>query len=181
MNKTIIKKDAAKINSGGTRRSVQTKKRIVKAPGGDYNFETGVPVSSLSVPEIANEKEFKAAIDEINEIMNKGEGNLTQQETHRLRLLSLAVRNFDRTTYSIERPKTLGSVLDLQKYQRGWKQKQMAQALGVSEAKLSLIISGRQKPDANVLKAMHEKLGIDGNFILEVIYPNLALILYTTL
>ena len=169
MEKNIIKKETTKTISGGSRRSIHAKKRIVTAPGGDYNLETGVPVSNLSVPEISNEKEFKAAIDEINEIMNKGEGNLSLQETNKLRLLSLAVRNFDRTTYSIERPKTLGSVLDLQKYQRGWKQKQMAQALGVSEAKLSLIISGRQKPDANVLKAMHEKLGIDGNFILEVI------------
>jgi HTH-type transcriptional regulator/antitoxin HigA len=168
MNKTIVKKEPAKA-TGGSNSSARAKKREVKAQGGDYNLETGVPVNNLLVPEIANEKEFKAVIDEINEIMNKGDGNLTQQETKKLRLLSLAVRNFDRATYSIERLRTLGSVLDLQKYQRGWKQKQMAQALGVSEAKLSLIISGRQKPDVNVLKAMHVQLGIDGNVILEVI------------
>ena len=168
MNKNLIKKEAAKtVKSSNS--SVQAKKRIIIAPGGDYNLETGVPVKNSSVPEITNETEFKAAMDEINGIMNKGEGNLTQPETKKLRVLSLAIRNYDRATYSIERPKTLGSVLDLQKYQRGWNQKQMAQAFGVSEAKLSLIISGRQKPDVIVLKAMHEKLGIDGNFILEVV------------
>jgi HTH-type transcriptional regulator/antitoxin HigA len=168
MNKHLTKKASAKtINGPG--HSILPKKRVATSKEGDINFETGVPLRNLSVPEIANEKEFKTAIDEINDIMNKGEGNLTKKETNRLRLLSLAVRNFDRSTYSIERPKTLGAVLDLQKYQRGWKQIQMARALGVSEAKLSLIMSGRQKPDAVILKAIHQKLGIDGNFILEVI------------
>ncbi len=167
MNRKLIKKKSVETVNSSSR--IQAKKSIATVPEGDHNLETGVPVSNLSVPVIANEKEFITAMDEINIIMNKGESNLTSRETNRLRLLSLAVRNFDRATYSIERPKTLGGVLDLQKYQRGWKQRQMAQALGVSEAKLSLIISGRQKPDVVVLKAMHEKLGIDGNFILEVI------------
>jgi HTH-type transcriptional regulator / antitoxin HigA len=165
----LIKKGSTETANGKSRVHAQTEKRITRVKEGDYNLETGAPVSNLSVPEISNEIAFKAALDEINAIMNKGDGNLTQQETNRLRLLSLAVRNFDRTTYSIERPKTLGAVLDLQKYQRGWKQIQMARALGISEAKLSLIISGRQKPDVFVLKAIHEKLGVDGNFILEVI------------
>jgi HTH-type transcriptional regulator / antitoxin HigA len=165
----LIKKESKETATGKSRVDAQRKKSITSVKEGDYNIETGAPVSNLSVPVISNETAFKAAIEEINVIMNKGDGNLTQEETNRLRMLSLAVRNFDRATYSIERPKTLGAVLDLQKYQRGWKQIQMARALGISEAKLSLIISGRQKPDVFVLKAIHEKLGVDGNFILEVI------------
>jgi len=164
-----IKKEPVKMTNISDRSHGAAPQKIATVKKADYNFETGAPVRNLSVPEIANEIEFKAAIDEINVIMGKGKGHLTKKETSRLRLLSLAVRNFDRTTYSIERPKTLGAVLDLQKYQRGWKQIQLAQALGVSEAKLSLIISGKQKPDAIVLKAMHMQLGIDGNFILEVV------------
>ena len=168
MKKDVTSKEPAKsIKSSNS--PVKRNKRIVMTHGDDYNLETGVPVKISSIPDIANEAEFRVAMQEINEIMSKGEGNLTRAETKRLSVLSLSVRNFDRATYSIERPKTLGSALDLQKYQRGWKQRQLAQALGVSEAKLSLIISGRQKPDIILLKAMHEKLGIDGNFILEVI------------
>ena len=148
-------------------KSTKVKKKAM-VPEGDYNLETGAPVKNSDIPVIADEKEFKEAMQEINDIMAKGDGNLTPKQTNRLRLLSLAVRNFDRAIYSVERPKTLGGVLELQKYERGWKQGQMAQALGISETKLSLIISGKQRADVIVLKAMHEKLGIDGNFILEV-------------
>lgn len=169
MNKTQIKDETSGTINANNRNAKKAKRRTAAIAEGDYNVETGARVNNLSVPEIGNETEFKAALEEINYIMNKGDGNLTKQETNRLRLLSLAVRNFDRSVYSIERPKTLGAVLDLEKYQRGWKQLQMAKALGISEAKLSLIISGKQKPDAIVLKAIHQQLGIDGNFILEII------------
>ena len=39
--------------------------------------------------------------------------------------------------------------------------------LGIDPPKLSQIMNSKRKPDLTFLKAVHQKLGIDGNFILE--------------
>ena len=48
-------------------------------------------------------------------------------------------------------------------------QQSTAQVLGISEAKLSLIMNGKQKPDVYFLKAVHEKLKVDANLLLEIV------------
>jgi transcriptional regulator with XRE-family HTH domain len=45
----------------------------------------------------------------------------------------------------------------------------LAQLLNTTGSKISKILSGKQEPDVYFLKAIHEKLGIDGNLLLEVI------------
>ena len=44
-----------------------------------------------------------------------------------------------------------------------------ARLLGVSEAKFSLIMKGKQKPDVYFIKAVHEKLEVDANTLLKAI------------
>lgn len=45
-------------------------------------------------------------------------------------------------------------------------QKQLADLLGMTAPKISQILNGNRKPGVHFLMAIHEKLGIDGNFIL---------------
>jgi len=47
------------------------------------------------------------------------------------------------------------------------KQNELARKLKVSDAKLSLIMNGKQKPGVDFLKAVHSELNIDAEFILE--------------
>jgi transcriptional regulator with XRE-family HTH domain len=49
------------------------------------------------------------------------------------------------------------------------KQHELAQKLHVSPAKLSLVISGKQKPDAALIKAAYNELQVDGNLLLRVL------------
>jgi HTH-type transcriptional regulator/antitoxin HigA len=44
-----------------------------------------------------------------------------------------------------------------------------AKLLGVSEAKFSLIMNGKQKPDIYFIKAIHDKLKVDANLILQAV------------
>jgi len=44
-----------------------------------------------------------------------------------------------------------------------------AELLGVSNAKFSLIMNGKQKPDIYFIKAIHDKLHLDANMILKAI------------
>lgn len=48
-------------------------------------------------------------------------------------------------------------------------QSKLSEILNTTASKISKILSGKQEPDAHFLKAIHEKLGIDGNLLLEAI------------
>ena len=54
-------------------------------------------------------------------------------------------------------------------YEMRLKQKELAKKLNVSDAKLSLIMNGKQKPDINFLKAVHLQLNISGDYLLKVV------------
>ena len=47
------------------------------------------------------------------------------------------------------------------------RQNELAKKLKVSDAKLSLIMNGKQKPGVESLKAIHTELDIDAEFILK--------------
>jgi HTH-type transcriptional regulator/antitoxin HigA len=46
-------------------------------------------------------------------------------------------------------------------------QGKLAGMFGMGAAKISQILNGKREPDVRFLKAVHQKLGIDGNFILD--------------
>ena len=48
-------------------------------------------------------------------------------------------------------------------------QTKLSELIDTAASKISKILSGKQEPDAHFLKAIHEKLGIDGNLLLEAI------------
>lgn len=48
-------------------------------------------------------------------------------------------------------------------------QAKLSEIIDTTASKISKILSGKQEPDAHFLKAIHEKLGIDGNLLLEAI------------
>lgn len=48
-------------------------------------------------------------------------------------------------------------------------QYKLAALFEMSSSKISKILNGKREPDIQFLKAVHEKLGIDGNMILELI------------
>ena len=51
-------------------------------------------------------------------------------------------------------------------YEKKLKQKDLAKLLEVTDTKLSEILNHKRKPSLSFLKAMNEKLGIDGNLLL---------------
>ena len=48
-------------------------------------------------------------------------------------------------------------------------QSMLAVLLNTTGSKISKILSGKQEPDINFLKAIHQHLGIDGNLLLEIV------------
>ena len=118
---------------------------------------------------ILSKEEYKKAMTRILVIMKKGEPNTTKKEETELRRLSLQAQEYEQSIYTIPAPKTLQGLIELRMYEMRLKQKELAKKLNISDTKLSLILSGKQKPDITFLKAAHKELDIDANQLLEIV------------
>src|SRR3954452_12366624 len=91
---------------------------------------------------ITDEQAYNTTMECINMLMKKGEGNLSANEEAELSTLALAAEEYEEENiYKPASPKTLEGLIELYMYKRRLKQGQMAQLLGISQAKLSLILS----------------------------------------
>jgi HTH-type transcriptional regulator/antitoxin HigA len=118
---------------------------------------------------ILSKEVYELTMKEIDALMKKGEENLSQKEMERLRILAEAAENYEDTHEPLPVPSSLPDMIRMKMFQLRLKQHYTAKLLGVSEAKLSLIMSGKQKPDIYFVKALHEKLNLDANQILQAV------------
>lgn len=118
---------------------------------------------------ISTESAYKKVMTKIDTLMIKGSKNVTKTELSEIRKLALAAQNYEANKFVIDAPSTLTGMIEMKMYENKLRQKDVARQLNVSPAKLSLIMSGKQKPDINFLKALHTKLNVDANFLLTAI------------
>ena len=118
---------------------------------------------------IHNREVYELTMKEIDTLMKRGEENLDPKEMERLRILAEAAEDYEDTNEPLPVPSSLPDMIRLKMFQLKLKQHYTAKLLGVSEAKLSLIMSSKQKPDIYFVKALHEKLNLDANQILEAV------------
>ncbi|HEY5463850.1 MAG TPA: helix-turn-helix domain-containing protein [Hanamia sp.] len=116
---------------------------------------------------ITTKTEFKNAAEEVFNLMNKGEGNLTAKERKRVQLLASAIQVYEKNIYPIEMPQTIEGMVELKMYEHKINQATLAKKLKLSTTKLSMILSGKQKPDIRFLKGVRKELDIDADFILD--------------
>jgi HTH-type transcriptional regulator/antitoxin HigA len=121
------------------------------------------------VKKIASESDYKKVMTEIDRLMSKGSSRVTKKELADIRRLAVAAQQYEQGKYIIEPPTTLTGMIEMKMFELHMKQKQIARKLKVSDAKLSLIMSGKQKPDVNFLKAVHKELNVSGDFLLEAV------------
>jgi antitoxin component HigA of HigAB toxin-antitoxin module len=113
------------------------------------------------------EATYNAAMNEILRLMNKGEANLTKAEKVKLRSMAEASQTYEALNYPFPMPKTIGEIVELKMFEKRLTRVSLAKMLGIGAPKLSQILNNKRDPDVSFLKAIHEKLGVDGNFILE--------------
>ena len=116
---------------------------------------------------IISETIYKATLAEIDKLMRLGEKNLTAIQVKRLRELATAAEEYEDRTEPM--PGMMPALIRNKLTEMGLSQTYAATLLGVSDTKFSQIMNGKQKPDVYFLKAVHEKLHVDGNALLETI------------
>lgn len=118
---------------------------------------------------IQSKEVYELTMKEVDVLAKKGEENLSTKELERLRILAEAAENYEDIHEPLPVPSSLPDMIRMKMFQLRLKQHYTAKLLGVSEAKLSLIMSGKQKPDIYFIKALHEKLNLDAKQILQAV------------
>lgn len=116
---------------------------------------------------INNDTDYKSLMLRIDMLMAKGSHNVSKNELAEIRKMALSAQEYEGKRYTIEAPATLTGMIEMKMFETGLKQKNLAEKLNISEAKLSLIMNGKQKPDVEFLKAVYSELHIAADFILE--------------
>jgi HTH-type transcriptional regulator/antitoxin HigA len=124
---------------------------------------------------IKTRKEYESVMKLIEIFLNKiteaGETDgLIASEHDELKNLSSMAADYEDNVlkiYPLIEPTPLVLNIELEMHKRRLKQRDLAILLGISEARVSNVLSGKSRIGITLAKRMHEKLGIDGNLILE--------------
>ncbi len=127
------------------------------------------------IDKIRNEAQYDQIMAMIENFLQKatiggGFHSLNEQEADELHKLSLLAEHYeDHVLKLMPMPVTINSVVQQKVAEMDITQKQLATMFNMGTSKLSQILNGKRPPDISFLKAVHEKLGVDGNFILEAV------------
>lgn len=94
---------------------------------------------------------------------------LTKIESQELKKLSELAEEYEDSVLKImplPEP-TIAVIVQQKAEEKKLSQKALAAMFGMDTTKISQILNGKRQPDVSFLKAAHEKLGLDGNMLLE--------------
>ncbi len=124
---------------------------------------------------IKTKKEYETVMKRIEKYLDKvteaGESDgLSPVEHEELKVLTSLVADYEDNIlkiYPLAEPSPLVLNIEQEMHKRRLKQRDLAVLLGISEARISNVLRGKSRIGITLAKRMHEKLGIDGNLILE--------------
>lgn len=116
---------------------------------------------------INTETAYNQALAAVYKLMQKGEENITDKEANKITTMAKAIQEYEKMHYPFPVPKTIKEIVELKMFEKKINKVSLAKILGIGAPKLSQILNNKREPDVPFLKALHEKLGVDGNFILE--------------
>ena len=124
---------------------------------------------SIKKEAIFNEKSYKLALKKVDDLMKLGSQKITFDQAKEITTLAKSIQTYEKNIYTITPPTTLAGMIELRMYEMKFKQVELAKLLGISNSKLSLILSGKQKADLQFIKSIHKELKINAEFILQSI------------
>jgi HTH-type transcriptional regulator/antitoxin HigA len=127
---------------------------------------------------ITTQKEYTAAMQRSEELIAKattagGFQNLPQEEIAEFGNIAATAGKYETEVLKLypfkHKPADIISQLEIEMFRRRMKQREMADFLGISNSRFSEILNGKSTINIQIAKALHTRLGIDGNVLLESI------------
>lgn len=122
--------------------------------------------------EIKSKRAYHEMMVEIYNLMNKGEGKLTKQESTKLSKMSIAVEIYENQILGLKpfkEPETIPELVELKLFEHKMTQAKLAEEIGLAKSKVSEILNGKRKADISFLKGIHKVLKIDAGRLLEIV------------
>lgn len=127
----------------------------------------------MSSTQLKSRKKYDEVIVRIEKLLQKstqlgGFDKLSAVDRKTLSDLSLIAERYEDSIplMPMKTPESLADMLRYKMYEKDLKQKQLASILGISEAFISGLLSGRRKLTIELAKKLHTKLDIDAQFLL---------------
>lgn len=118
---------------------------------------------------IKNEAAYRAALDRIEELLPLVNDDTPKTDKNYLELdmISDMVEEYEDVHYPIGKP-TLVDIIKLRMYELGLTQTKLSQLLGLSQARVSEIMTGKSEPTLKIGRLLSQKLQIDPAVVLGV-------------
>ena len=93
---------------------------------------------------------------------------MTRAETLRLENLSKLVEEYESLKYPMPVYTSIKDILEYYMYENSLNKVALSRYLEIPNSTLSEIMNGKKRINLSIAKKLHQRLNIDGNFILEV-------------
>ncbi len=127
----------------------------------------------MSLVQLKSREEYDEVMTRIEQLLQKttelgGFDKLPSVDKNVLADLSLMAEQFEDSIplMPMKNPESLAEMLRYKMYEKDLKQKQLAKMLGISEAFISGLLSGKRKLTIDLAKKLHTQLGIEAHFLL---------------
>jgi HTH-type transcriptional regulator/antitoxin HigA len=115
-----------------------------------------------------NEAEYMKASTRIEELLKIVSNDTRQDDPNLKELVALSdiVENYETEIYTVGTP-SLKDVIELRMFERKLKQKDLAELLNTSTSRISEYLNGKRDITIEIARALHSKLDIDSDIILQ--------------
>lgn len=127
----------------------------------------------MNSTQLKSKREYDEVMARIEKLLQKSTqlgsfDKLSDVDRNTLADLSLIAEQYEDSIplMPMKTPESLADMLRYKMYEKDLKQKQLASILGISEAFISGLLSGRRKLTIELAKKLHTKLDIDAHFLL---------------
>jgi HTH-type transcriptional regulator/antitoxin HigA len=127
----------------------------------------------MKTDKINDRNEYDEVMKRIEKLLQKttqsgGFKNLPKKEVETLKKLSLMAEKYEDSIplMPIKSPTTITEMIRYKMFEMNLRQKQLAKILGISETRISELLTGKRKINIDLAKKLHAKLNIDAHFIL---------------
>lgn len=117
---------------------------------------------------IVTNSQYHRTLAEIETFIEKGFSKLTKSETAQLANLSKVVEEYESLKYPMPIYTSIKDILEYYMFENSINKVELSKHLEIPNSTLSEIMSGKKRINLSIAKKLHQKLNIDGNFILEI-------------
>lgn len=117
---------------------------------------------------INSNSQYHSALSIMEMYIEKGFKRLNKTETEELKQLSLAIENYESEKYPMPIETDIIKILEHYMFENRINKNQLSKQLEIPNSTLSEIMNRKKKINLSIAKKLHQKLNIDGNFILQV-------------